>query len=499
MPARFPVLLTVIFSVLVTCSASTPTAAAESATSILSNNAASSVLPSNARDASYNRGWTPQPDGRGTMDIIWSCAFTMFLCSWAILCLNVPAPDDTRMEIFHRRLWLTALAFLGPEYILQIALGQWMSARRSVRDFRALGYPQWTMSHAFFADMGGFILHTRDWVPFPIDAKQLHYLIMKGHVRFPTLNERKIKDRNKVDRILRLLTLIQILWFVLNILDRAVQRLAITCLELTTAAFIVCSVGISLCWFHKPADIMTAETIESNSCIADILLEVGGRAHRPYNHTPLDFISRKESASSLCWSNWVNILRNMHIVFVPTMRPVNRFENTIFLELSRTVNVAWLGLTAIYSSIFIAAWNNNFPSPCERLLWRVASITVMGTLLSCWVIMEFGLSWYPALRQRLAHNLPQRHDLEHGPRTQRLTRWSCLRKAESVAACIRNNSVSQDPGLTLPLKAILPIYVVVFFYTVARTYIFVEDIIELRSLPPSAYTNARWSALFPHI
>ncbi|KAI9881138.1 MAG: hypothetical protein M1830_008296 [Pleopsidium flavum] len=356
------------------------------------------------------------------------------------------------------------------------------------------------MSHDFSADMGGFILQTRDWTPFPIDAKQLHYLIIKGHVKYPTLNKRKIKDKNKVDQLLRLITISQIFWFVLNILGRAVQHLAITCLELTTAAFIVCSLGISICWFHKPADIMMAETIESNSRIADILLEARDKARQPYNRTPLDFVSRKDWAWSLYWSNWINILQNLHIVFAPTMRPVNRFENTLFLELSGSVNAAWLGLTAIYSSIFIVAWNNNFPTPTERLLWRASSVTVMGTLISYWVITEFGLFWYPALRQRLAHIITERRNPEHSPRTRSLTGQSRLvQKASLVTACIRNNSVSNDPTLTLPLKAILPIYMVAVFYCHARAYIFLEDIIELRSLPLSAYTNVSWSALFPHL
>ena len=499
MLARFPVLSTLMLFITVACSTSTPTAIYATST-LLPNNSTSSVLPSNATTASSNTGWTPQPDGRGTMDIIWSCAFAMFLCSWAILCLNVPGPDDTSLGMFHRRLWLTALAFLGPEFILQIALGQWLSARRSVKDFHASGYTQWTMSHAFFADMGGFVLQTRDWVPFPIDAKQLHYLILKGHVEYPTITKQKIKDKNKVDHLLRLITIVQIFWFVLNTLGRAIQHLAITCLELTTAAFIVCSLGISICWFHKPADIMTAETIESNSRIADILLEASDKARQPYDRTPLDFVSRKEWAWSLYWSNWINILRNIHIVFAPKTKPVNRLENSLSLELSKRANAAWLGLTAIYSSIFIAAWSNNFPTPTERLLWRASSVTVMGTLISYWVVTEFGLSWYPALRQHLGHITAERRDLEHSPRRRSLIRQSYLtRKARLVAACIRNNSVSKDPALTVPLKAILPIYILGFLYCHARAYIFVEDFIELRSLPLSAYTNVQWSALFPHL
>ena len=40
-------------------------------------------------------GWVPQYNGRGTTDIIWSCACALFLCLWVMLHLNVPAEDDS--------------------------------------------------------------------------------------------------------------------------------------------------------------------------------------------------------------------------------------------------------------------------------------------------------------------------------------------------------------------------------------------------------------------
>jgi hypothetical protein len=52
--------------------------------------------------------------------------------------------------------------------------------------------------------------------------------------------------------------------------------------------------------------------------------------------------------------------------------------------------------------------------------------------------------------------------------------------------------------LNVPLKAILPIYVVAFFYCSARTYLFIADAIELRSLPATAYATVNWTVYFPH-
>jgi hypothetical protein len=141
------------------------------------------------------QGWTTAPNGRGTLSILWNSGFTMFLCSWSILYLKVPGPNDIRFQVSRRKLYMTTLSFLGPEFIFQIALGQWISGCHSVRDFHASGHTQWTMNHAFFADMGGFVLRTADGLAFPIDAKQLHYLVTEGYIGLPRLDKRMIADR----------------------------------------------------------------------------------------------------------------------------------------------------------------------------------------------------------------------------------------------------------------------------------------------------------------
>jgi hypothetical protein len=393
---------------------------------------------------------------------------------------------------------MTALAFLGPEFIFQLALGQLVSARRSVKEFHASGHTSWSMTHAFYADMGGFILDVSDSTPFPIDAKQLHYLVMEDWVDFPKITREEIADKNKVNGLLRILTLCQIIWFMINMAGRRAQNLAVTCGELTTAAFIVCSIGSTLCWLRKPCDVATPEIIKTknDATISDILLKAGEHAGDPYGRTPLEFLSRKEWPWSLYWSNWINILRNIGIEFSPLSRPVERFENTVFLELPGAMNYVFFGMTAIYTSIFVCGWNYSFPTRIETILWHAASATMMGTLVTYWAITEFGFSLYPFLRQRfekkktpaLFSNAPP------PPEKTKKANWF-MSKARAAAACVRNNSVFQDPSLTVPLKAILPIYIVGVFYCHARAYIFIADIL---SLPASAYSTVDWIQLIPH-
>jgi hypothetical protein len=56
------------------------------------------MLPSNnSIDASTPQDWTLQPQQGGTIDIIWACVITISLCSWSVLCLNIPVQKDSSM------------------------------------------------------------------------------------------------------------------------------------------------------------------------------------------------------------------------------------------------------------------------------------------------------------------------------------------------------------------------------------------------------------------
>lgn len=70
-------------------------------------------------------------------------------------------------------------ALLSPELVMLFAWGKWASAQRSVADMHSLGYQNWTMIHAFYADMGGFPLHPPDFISLPITANRVQYLVMR--------------------------------------------------------------------------------------------------------------------------------------------------------------------------------------------------------------------------------------------------------------------------------------------------------------------------------
>ena len=188
------------------------------------------------------RGWVGSPDGRGTLDIIWSCMFTILLCIWTSVCSNIPAATDTRWNRLKDKIDLATLGLLGPEFLVILAGGQWQSARRSVRMFHAEGYKDWTIRHAFFTDMGGFLLQTSDFPPIPIDARQLYYLVKKGHLEYPLITEESIDDRNKADGLTRYHHLQTILLYVSLTLLLGSLQLSKSCGSLLVPSREWCSV-----------------------------------------------------------------------------------------------------------------------------------------------------------------------------------------------------------------------------------------------------------------
>jgi hypothetical protein len=59
------------------------------------------------------------------------------------------------------------------------------------------------VAHAFFADMGGFLLRSPGSEPFPVDAEQLFRLVKDGYFAYPELDAEDIQDKSKSDSLAR--------------------------------------------------------------------------------------------------------------------------------------------------------------------------------------------------------------------------------------------------------------------------------------------------------
>jgi hypothetical protein len=439
---------------------------------ILSRVQRSASLPLYRMNTTLIHGWVASPNERGTIDIIWSCVVTVFLCSWSVLFLNVPDKHDFQSYLSTKLSWVVYAIFF-PEILASFAQVQYLSARHSMDRFRKSGYHNWTMTHAFFADMGGFVLDPPDYPSFPVNAHQVHYLVTHGFVDFPNVHRDDIQDKNKADAFVRILSSIQVFWFALQCIGRAAQHLSVSMLELDVVAIVLCTFPTFFFWFHKPLDVDTPVTLhlEGSFQLRDVLaLADPDVAKQPFKLTPLDFVNPPpdpyQILDPIMWA-FEHLFRlgdnSKHV-------PITRFKNTARMNPGKVTISEWLVSTALtlsFIGIHFVAWNFDFPTLLERDLSRGACFTLLG------VGFSFGNLWILMIWQ-----LPS------------LCRWAGIPQVVTVTEFIDQ---------VHPFFQYLLTVTHIGAYGIARTFIIVEGFAGLRALPASSFRSVEWSDLFPHM
>ncbi len=116
-------------------------------------------------------GWVSTDYGRGTSDILWSCLASIFLCVWTVI--HLPVPCFSRFEggrivpgepsrswrnwIIKSGIVPAAISVIAPEYLTFIAILEFLEALNTRKRLKRLS---WTLTQAFFLDIGGFCLET---------------------------------------------------------------------------------------------------------------------------------------------------------------------------------------------------------------------------------------------------------------------------------------------------------------------------------------------------
>lgn len=277
-----------------------------------------------------------------------------------------------------------------------------------------------------------------------LSSIQLLYACQKGIIPGPPeLSTADLEDRSKGDIFVKGAAVLQISWLVIQIIARASEGLAISLLEITTLAFAACAIATYILLWHKPQDVMTPTYIDATNILSREQV-IGLAARSPVSNL---FVHE-------FWLHGVAVRAMADTVFpwtrgIPIRLP--RQGDTLYL------NPIFIGIGfggALFATIHFVAWNFVFPTPVERMLWRV----------SCCVILSMPLLG-TAMYFVTIHNA--RKDSETDTKTNALLR---------------------------PFSTICTL-----LYLFARLYLMTEVFRSLAYPPPTTFQDINWPSAIPHV
>ncbi|KAH6696687.1 hypothetical protein BKA61DRAFT_741607 [Leptodontidium sp. MPI-SDFR-AT-0119] len=218
--------------------------------------------------------WVDEPSDRGTWGILYSCSFTLLLCVYTAIHLNVPGHYDTQSKIWWRKAKWVAIAIFGPEIVVYVAFEQWYLAKMFLRDLRRIAdestdekfkkwyndnskKPPFDMVYAHYVLMGGFVVNVEDmhntYTIITFTTNGILYLAKHGH--FCKISRGDIDDKSKADLLAKSLVCVQVLWVIGQAIERKAAGYPITLLELHTVVHVVCALLMYALWFQKPLNV----------------------------------------------------------------------------------------------------------------------------------------------------------------------------------------------------------------------------------------------------
>lgn len=439
-------------------------------------------------------------DIRATLDILWSCLFTLLVCTWTVQHLNIPdqsivegeAPPKrplrqqfyawarTKWSHFVPKLKWMLLTLLLPEFLLGKGFQDRILAGRSQRKMQSFAETdgvEWTLTHSFYANMGGFVLKAKERhiksnseeasfqkVYIFLDAERL-YLARGGDKsvlhkpileHLPSITQDEIDDKSKGDFFIKATALVQVLWLLIQVIIRAARGLVVSQLEIVVLAYSVCTIiTYLLCW-SKPQGTQIPTVIRlPKPVIVDLFSDEGysyltrGRP-RSWFATSLRLFRFQRLYSKMSTESVSTVDRTDCLHPLPNDGRYGKASSLLLPKeaLQTLLDDGFVIGGLVFGALHCSAWNFPFPTPAERLLWRIASTLSTGVVPLYYMVLlyDFHVKRFQSLRSYL---------------------WVI----EGI---------------------------VMLSYTLARLYLLVEVFRSLCFLPPEAFL-ATWTQQIPHV
>ncbi|KAG1741702.1 hypothetical protein EDB19DRAFT_2024604 [Suillus lakei] len=441
---------------------------------------------------------------RTLWDIIWSCAATLFACTWTAIHPNIPGMEERKLAVFSRRLGIMMIALIAPELMITWATLQFLSAYDTAKDFnnafgvqlhrdcgdnpimgestatllseiptsdrrngQHLSAPQaagrdfreWTVTHGFFAWMGGFMLYVNDEPRATLRPNELKRLVHDGSVDMPVIAEADIEDRSKGDALSKGVAVLQLAWFLLQLVVRYAQNLPMTLLEIDTLAVAsLTSIAYGF-WWKKPKDVGRPYVVHLKPTVSPPSKLAYDKAHAIFSKKDWWYylILLIYPFGSLMGSKVPISPGGVRERRVPSLGGYEYHD----LPARNPVIMLFIGCFSgmVFGGMHCLGWNFLFQRHAEQILWRMASLVIVSTPVS--ILLSYGcLIW--------VNSQTTEHDVS----------------AVTVVAVY---------------AMFFTAFASMFIYIIARVTLLVLILLNFRSLPPGVYDTVAWTKCIPHL
>ncbi|KAI4190482.1 MAG: hypothetical protein L6R41_000787 [Letrouitia leprolyta] len=361
-------------------------------------------------------GWVDESPGRGTLGLIVTCLFTIFLCTWVVIHPRVCKRPVLRIS---HKVALFLKSLIAPELIAVEGLQEWKQAQRMVKDCSGLTGGNMKLVHAFYIGMLALRYRTPrgDKVVWP---NQYTWLLQERLIEWKDhrqwgLSEENISDKSNADGTAKLFALVQVSWFAAQSVMRRVHALPLSQLESMTLSYIPLFAITYLFWWVKPKDVLTPSVVDLPNMSEEQLLVFEAMA------VSNDFDNEGLERQDSLWSIWYltprvfekeaedralheaqqnlcrgdekgspqKLKRAVNISARVSSRPV---KETVVAHWDPDLyhsNFLW-PVTCIFGASFgalhLISWDTKFPTIVESWLWRAAAL---ASIVSVLIFMQF--------------------------------------------------------------------------------------------------------------
>jgi len=381
---------------------------------------------------------------------------------------NIPSPDERWPRVALRRAGLLFLALFVPEAVIGWALRQRYAAAELAKEHKGEG---WTITHGFFAIMGGFMEYEGNRPIRVLLPEQLESYSLTGNGDFPRISKAEIEDKSKGDAISKAAVILQTGWFVTQCIARGVQGLPITELELVTVAFAALNFVIYLLWWDKPLNVQRGVRVYKKRKTAsegtvddgDVEVSVGfwGALGDALSDLPAAIV---RGPSIIDYDSWLvrvlvwPLLAPLDVMFAlgsdeEYEKKVDTFYPAEWATVSKNFSMLLVtAITVAFGGIHCIGWTFTFPSSTESTLWRIASLFITAVPMALLLLIPLSFSIDDFLFKD-----------------------------------------GFEPCSTTVLASLL------FLYIISRLSLLVLPFLCLRSLPPAAFHVVHWTSSIPHV